>query len=192
MMRTTDEMGVRAVLLPVIGNPVWGVRQFFGSRTHLEFGAPHLWIREPVLSARRTLPPSLEKIRRQRRIQPEGKWQIVLEMCAWRVRLDAEILIHSESDRDSIAKAACGDIDGRIIESISIDTTNGTTAFCFESGLTIDTWPVEAPHTQWHLREEGGRYFHYRGDGGFAYGAAQTVDADLTWWRTNKARLEIC
>ncbi len=189
-MEHKDESLVREVLLPMLGRPCWGVRQRWGSSLIFEFGEPHLQIHEPlyIRDQARYQPsdnPKVDKMRRRRLINPVGQWHLWLHMCGWRIIQESRQVAHSESDRAIIAKVLNDEVGGKILEEVILDSANGESAFLFEDDVNIDTWPIESEHEQFHVFEESGSVFVYRGDGAFWYGPGTTRPNQMEWWRSD-------
>lgn len=172
----------------MLGHPVWGIRQVIGSFMYLEFGKPHLWIREPRIPCP-DASPIAAKVARQRKIYPAGEWHLMLHMCAWRIILDSKELAHSESTREQIASVAHGDVMGRILEKILIELDNSKTTFTFENGLSIEASKPSAytkadadRHEQWSVAEESGDILAFRGDGSFSFLKGDSEPSDVVWW----------
>ncbi|QGM44762.1 hypothetical protein [Methylocystis heyeri] len=179
-MTTFSSAEIVAPLAPLIGLPVWGIRQLVGSFTYLEFGDPHLWIREP-LNPDPALSPIVQKGLRQRRIWPEGVWSLTLYMCGWAIFLDSQQLGHCETPRDAIDRVWEDDVAGRKLESIRIDAQTSETVFTFEGGLEVRTWPLDSDHGQWRVGHKDGDSFALRGDGAFSKRKGNTPPSDYEW-----------
>src|SRR5882757_6558379 len=87
------------------GKPCWGVKQGHGSSLTLEFGKPHLEIRDPIVAragASKKVRASLER----REVYVHGDWHLWIDCCAWEVLLNNKQLAHSESTDVRITRAA--------------------------------------------------------------------------------------
>ena len=64
-------MQIEKIISKLYGIPCWGVRPGFGSFLTLEFGKPHLKVREPVVAGRSS-PVSVRKRLARRRVYVHG------------------------------------------------------------------------------------------------------------------------
>jgi hypothetical protein len=147
-MEQDDENLVRDLLAQMIGMPCWGVRQRWGSSLVMEFREPRLQVYEPIYIRdparyQASGDPIVDRARRRRRILPVGQWHLWFHMCGWILAQGGQKIAHSESDRSIIEKALSEELDGKVLEKISLDTNIGAPTFLFEEDVKIDTWPIK-------------------------------------------------
>ena len=65
---------IKAQFIELLKIPCWGVRQGLGTALHLQFGQPHLEVRQPNKSATR------ESLKR-RSVYVEGDWTLSIDCC---------------------------------------------------------------------------------------------------------------
>jgi hypothetical protein len=111
------------------GLPCWNVRQGYGSFLTLEFGQPHLEIREPN-------PDSPRASLRRRLVTLRGDYHLWIEQCDWSVTEHNEQLAHSESDPSVIAQAL-SNLDGAILRTVRVSPDRGESAFDFEFDMSV-------------------------------------------------------
>jgi hypothetical protein len=72
---SSDGDPLRRAFAPVTGLPAWNVRKGHGSFLTLEFGKPHLVVRQPIVAA----PEASDEVRtalRHRSVYPHGEWHL--------------------------------------------------------------------------------------------------------------------
>src|SRR6266478_1567630 len=75
---------IKDLFAPLVGQLVWQVRRGVGTFLTLEFGTPHLSIREPIVAS----PDSLARVRRnlQRRgVYVTGDWHFWVQYGEWKI-----------------------------------------------------------------------------------------------------------
>lgn len=131
---------------PLIGQPCWGVYNGYGSWLTLNFGTPHLEIREPN-------PESDLPTFRMRAVHVKGDHQLWINMAQWRIFQDGAAIAHNESERDVIGRAAAG-LDGQVLLEAKTQPNPPVTEFTFDLGgrLWVSRYgDWEADHGLWHL-----------------------------------------
>src|SRR5436305_1318277 len=99
-----DSHPLRRAFVPLIGLPAWFVHQGYGSFLTLEFGAPHLRVREPR-AARGNVSEKVKKLFLKRRVSVKGEWHLWIYCCQWRVSDDGQEIAWSDSPDRKIAAA---------------------------------------------------------------------------------------
>ncbi|HWK44087.1 MAG TPA: hypothetical protein VNT30_05180 [Stellaceae bacterium] len=175
-----DTDPLRRVFAPFIGLPAWFVRKGHGSFLTMEFGAPHLNIREPIKAS----PEASEKVRARlshRQVTPRGDWHLWIYRCHWRVLSGIKQIAHNEASNAEI-RAAAHELDGRLLTGVDVDPTKGTSTFHFEQELSIQTWPYGGGNDdQWMLYMKSGDVFTYREDGQYCLCHENQAAADWVW-----------
>ena len=178
--RVSGEDLLQRVFAPLIGLPAWCVRKSHGSFLTMEFGNPHLRIRQPMVAS----PNSSERVRQllaRRQILPCGEWHLWIYCCHWRVIHEEREIASSESSNPEIIDAARR-IDGQLLTNVTADPTKGTSAFDFDLGAAIHTWPGdESDDEQWMLYQTGGDVFIYHADSHYSLGRGNEPSADAAW-----------
>lgn len=161
---------------PLIGVPAWNVRKGYGSFLTFEFGTPSLMIREPqdALDAA----PRVRQQLRRREVKLRGQWHLWVYRCGWRISIETNELAHNESTDDEI-EAACLEIDGQSIQSVTCFPENGHTRFCFDLGGALETGPYnEELLEQWMLYLPDGNVYTYRSDGAANFGPGNSNEEE--------------
>jgi len=167
----------------VIGLPAWNVRRGHGSAVTMEFGDPHLVVREPITAS----PGTSDEVRRslaRRRVAPCGQWHLWIWCCHWRIMSGADEIAHSETANEAI-DGALKAIDGQKLLSVDADPGDATSVFRFEYSVELQTWPwVETEGDladQWMLFMRSGEVFTYRQDGRHCLGPGSQPTSDADW-----------
>ena len=157
------------VFAPLIGLPAWCVRKGYGSMLTLEFGQPHLRIREPIVCSE-TRSEQVRTALQRRQVHPVGYWQLQIYCCNWRVLSNGQEIAWSEAPDEKIV-AAAKQIDGQLLISVTAKPATGTSEFRFDQGVYLKTWPYNAEKDeQWLLFKRSGAVFTYRADGHYHLG----------------------
>lgn len=119
---------IEDVFAPLIGLPAWRVTAGVGSFLTMEFGNPHLEIREPIKSLK------------NRGVYPKGEWHFWIYCCDWKAYIGNGQYVTSEEDRASLQKVASF-FDGQILLSAKLDTESVKCTFSFDLGGVIELTP---------------------------------------------------
>ena len=165
---------------PLIGKPAWQVRRGHGSFLTLEFGEPHLKIREPM-------PDANSWVLRRRKITIKGDWHLWIYCCDWRIRAAGKAIARSSGSMKRI-DAAAREVDGQRLVSVEVDPGKGTSSFVFDEGAVIETWPWKEdvdkatdPNEQWFLSMKSGDWLAYREDGHYSLGPGNRTPDEHIW-----------
>jgi hypothetical protein len=132
----------------VYGRPCWNVKPGYGSFLTLEFGKPHLEIREPA-----TAPKSYSvKVRRRlarRNVFVHGEWHLRIAECAWEVLCNGKHVGNGATKR-SMGRAA-NILDGQKLVRFSFTPEDLQCVFEFDLGASLRTIPYDRKGEQWVL-----------------------------------------
>jgi hypothetical protein len=174
-----DADPIRNAFAPLIGLPAWLVRKGHASCLTLEFGQPHLEIREPPTSCANS--GWIRRYFSRRQITPRGEWHLWINCCHWRVIRSGNVVAWSESSDEAIIKAAL-QIDSLILTNTKVNHRNQTSEFAFESDTTINMWPDEEDDSpQWMLFQPSGDVLTYRADGLYSLGPGNQPPDEKVW-----------
>lgn len=129
------------------GRPCWNVKPGYGSSITLEFGKPHLEIREPIIASTRHL-----KVRRlfaRRNVFVHGEWHLHIYDCAWEV-LNNDKHVGNGSTKRSMQRAAKL-LDGQKLIKFSFTPKDLQCLFEFDLGGALKTVPYDGKGEQWIL-----------------------------------------
>ena len=130
------------------GSPCWNVKPGYGSFLALEFGKPHLEVREPIVANKRCS-PKVRKHLARRGVFVHGEWHLRIASCAWEVLSNGKHVGNGET-KSSMRRAATV-LDGQKLIRFSIAPERLLCVFEFDLGGTIRTVPYDKKGEQWVL-----------------------------------------
>jgi len=178
---------VSEVLQPVLGRTSWLVKRGYGSFITMEYGEPHVDVREPRLR-----PPRIEGAPAQtlqRSAFVHGEWHLWIYCCEWSLLLEDTQLAHSESD-DITMQRALRVLNGQVLQAVDIEPDDGRTRFTFDLGCSLLTCPAppgiyaSEPAGQWMLYSRSGpdlAVLTIRGDGTYGITDGHVKPEDKRW-----------
>jgi hypothetical protein len=170
---------MRGIFAPMLGLPGWNVMRGQGSMLTFEFGEPTLSIREPVNSPSPS--PKIRGMMGRRRVSPVGEWCLWIYLSNWSCLSRDRQIASSEASAAAIDQAARV-LDGQRLISIEVDPDKGSSAFTFDLGGRLETWPYpEGNDEQWSLSRRDGAVFSYRKDGCYCLSNANTLPDEERW-----------
>jgi hypothetical protein len=132
----------------IYGKPCWNVKPGLGSFLTLEFGLPHLEVREPIVASK-SASPKVQRLLARRNVFVHGEWHLWIYCCNW------EVLTKDKRIADSSTKArirlAADVLDGQKLVRFSLDPKSVQCAFKFDLGATLRTVPYDKDSEQWSL-----------------------------------------
>lgn len=102
----------------IYGKPAWRVSPGWGSFLTLEFGDPHLEVREPV-AAKGNVSERVKKERARRRVFIHGDWHLWINCCDWEVTSGGNLVGRSTAARS--IQTAADFLDGPKIDAIHFE-----------------------------------------------------------------------
>ncbi len=169
---------------PIYGQPAWCVQAGHGSFLTMEFGKPHLSIREPI-KARGSASATVRRLLARRNVQPCGEWHLWIYCCAWRLRQKGRAAGSSASK--AAVRAAAATLDGQVLTRVVALPGPGQTRFEFDLGGVLETRPYDEESEQWFLYGPDGNVLTLRYDSRCSYEPASQPDELATWFRVRKA-----
>jgi hypothetical protein len=134
------------VFQEIYGQPCWRVSPGYGSFLTLEFGNPHLEIREPQVPK----PGTTKRVRQlmmSRKVFIHGDWHLWIYCCEWKVFRRRE-LVGDSSSKSRIQRAA-DFLDGQKLVRFSIRPRRMQCVFEFDLGGRLETRPYDQRGEQW-------------------------------------------
>ena len=159
----------------LIGQPCWNVKRGHGSFLTLEFGEPHLEIREPITTTSTSQKVHDNLARRQVRVH--GSWHLWLYCCQWQVGNAAGKLVGDSSSARAIERAVKF-LDGQALVASTLIPRGMRTLWQFALGATKS---YSRKDEQWRLFEPGGKVLTVRADKRYSYREGDDP-AEETWW----------
>ncbi len=173
------EDAITTAFAPLIGRACWGVERGQFGILSFQFGSPSLFVREPSVTT-----SSSEKVRKllaRRIVKPRGEWNLFINFCHWRIVASGQDFANDESPQQQM-DAAANLLDGQRLIGFTLDAPSRKTAFAFDLGATVTTWPYPADEEElWSLYLPGEQVLTYRADGLFSLGAANTALDKEVW-----------
>jgi hypothetical protein len=158
-------------IAPIIGQPVWGAEQGYGSFLSLQFGSPRLIVKEWRSATRG----------QRRQAYVRGDWCVWIYCCEWRLSMHGDQIAWSEDTREEIARAT-GMLNGQKITGIQASQLDGRSTFRFDLGGLLETWPVgdDPTEEQWFIYSSD-EVFGFRADGHFSRQLPSTPREQERW-----------
>lgn len=121
-------------LLPLFGQYVWAVKRGVGTFLTMEFGVPHLTVREPITPKKAIAAPSRRALLR-RRAFVVGDWHFWIQHANWQLQTAHGTLL-SRADAGSKEDECLMDLDGQKLLSAEVAANNSWT-LKFDLGATL-------------------------------------------------------
>ena len=129
------------------GLPCWGVKRGHGTSLTLEFGQPHLRIREPEVD------PLAESLGKHRCVSVAGQHHLWLHLGDWEISYEGEQIASSNSEQDQIDRGTFL-LDGQILTKFVQQRSPTESQFHFDLGgkLVIRKYIISAADEElWHF-----------------------------------------
>ncbi len=163
----------------VYGKPCWNVKPGDGSFLTLEFGLPHLEVREPIIASR-VASPRVRKALARRNVFVRGEWHLWVYCCNW------EVLTNGKRTGDSSTKLrtrlAADLLNGQKLIRFSLDPKRVQCVFQFDLGATLITVPYDENSEQWSLYTPKHRVLTLRADRRYQY-MRSDLPRDQSAWK---------
>jgi hypothetical protein len=159
-------MQIEKIFRTLYGKPCWGVRPGYGFCLTLEFGRPHLEVREPVVASQ-SASAKVRKGLARRVVCVHGEWHLWIYCCDWIVVSGSKRIGGSSTKAD--VRRAADFLDGQALTGFSISPRKVACAFEFDLGATLKTRPYDNISEQWLLYEPSRKVLTVRADGRYRY-----------------------
>lgn len=126
--------------------PCWNATAEYGSWIRLQFGAPHLNIREGN-------PASTISSMKRRAVFVAGDFELWIEMGAWEMFENGKRVFHSEQPRNQLRRAA-GRLNGQKLLKVELVVHPMATVFSFDEGSQLKvcaTTDAKPDEPLWHV-----------------------------------------
>ena len=162
----------------LLGKPCWGVARGHGSFLTLEFGAPHLIVREPVaFSAHASV--RMKRVLSKRSVHVHGDWHLWIYCCQWRVRAHGKLIGDWTTPR-RIDRAA-RELSGQRLTDVTVGSRGAITRFVLDLGAELETKPYDRSGEQWLLYQPNGTVLAWRADRKYQHIAGTRVPEGSRW-----------
>ena len=147
------------------GQYCWGVTWDRQTDLWLQFGAPHLDVREPLQAAGGT--PRVRRLFRYRRVSARGAWAFAVLAAHWRLELPdgPPVTGATRSARARTQALAC--LSGQRLVAAAVDPGTAATRLDFDLGaaLHVRRAAPDEPDEMWLLYRPSGYVLAVRGSG---------------------------
>lgn len=160
MMECRAETLIRQIFEPVFGSYAWAVSKGFAGYLTIEFGNPHLKVRDPIAARHATSPLARELLAR-RRVYPVGDWSLFVENYHWLVCQSGECVGAEDESVEKALERLDGQklVDARFDDFLELSFDLGTS-------LRLKSGPVdERGAAQWTLFRFQGQSVTLENDG---------------------------
>jgi hypothetical protein len=171
-------MQIEKIVRRLYGKPCWGVSPGFGSFLTLEFGEPHLEVREPV-AANKGASPRVRKNLVRRAVYVHGEWHLWIYCCDWQV-FSGNKRIGDSSNRAKIRLAA-EFLSGQALTGFSVKLPKVSCVFEFDLGATLKTRAYDNKSEQWLLYEPSHKVLTVRADGHYKHRRSDLPEDQRDW-----------
>lgn len=159
------------VMRDLLGLACWGARCGWGSCLTLDFGEPHLDIRERV--APDSPSPTGRPVVLQRSVQVRGAWHLWVYACEWRLTIDGRTVRDAQPRK--IVDKALQALDGQALVGVLLNPRGARTRFLFDLGAVLETRPWDRKGEQWMLFMPDRRVLTFRADRRYSLHRADRV-----------------
>ena len=165
---------IRQLWMPVIGRLAWGFTRVHGSIFFIEFGHPHLFVREP--SASRSDSAKARRRAARRLVHLEGDWHFTVVYGDWTIRT-AHGSLDSATSAGSVADECLTDLQGQRLVAVEPGDLPNSCRWNFDLGGILDVSPsTEIPDEQWTLHPWNGEIAVYGHDGTLTFADAKPIE----------------
>lgn len=145
-----DQERLSQYFSPLSELPCWNATAEYGSWIRLQFGTPHLNIREGN-------PASTINGMKRRAVFVAGDFELWIEMGAWEMFENGKRVFHSEQSRNQLRSAA-GRLNGQKLLKVELVSQPMTTVFVFDEGTQLkvcSTADAKPDEPLWHVYSAG-------------------------------------
>src|SRR5580704_3237092 len=128
------------VFREIYGKPCWNVKPGYGSFLSLEFGKPHLDIREPTVAGK-DASRRVRTLLARRSVFVHGEWHLRIDCCSWEVLSNGRH-VGNGSTKVNVRRAA-DLLSGQKLIQFSFFPREVQCVFEFDLGATLKTAPYD-------------------------------------------------
>jgi hypothetical protein len=130
----------------------------------MEFGSPHLTVREPI-AASSGASPKVKRNLAKRRISIVGNWHLWIKYAEWEIHTTSYSM-RSQDLEFALIEEALSELDGQILLSADPGEIPYSCLLKFDLGASLHIWPSpEIGDDQWSIYEFGGSILSCKTDG---------------------------
>jgi hypothetical protein len=154
------------VFREIYGKPCWNVKPGYGSFFSLEFGKPHLEVREPTVASKGAS-RKVQKTLARRNVFVHGEWYLRIDSCAWEVLSNGR---HVGNGSTELSMRRAADLlNGQKLIQFSFFPKDVQCIFEFDLGATLKTVPYDRKGEQWVLHTPDQKALTLRADRRYQY-----------------------
>lgn len=168
---------IRTALRRLYGLACWNVKRGYGSFLTLEFGRPHVRVREPYASSSEYR--RVRELAASRFTYVQGDWHLWIYGCHWAVFEGSRLIGNSDSKR-RIDRAARF-LNGQKLVKAWVVPRGMRSYFEFDLGGRLETKPYDRASEQWLLFEPNGNVLTVRADKRYSYGSGDRQPGRERW-----------
>jgi hypothetical protein len=168
--RRAEASKVQELLLQMKGELVWFVRLSADNVLMMNFGSPHLRVREPNPHNPKNSQEVIDALER-RIVTPSGRWRLAIWQPEWSVTTKFYACSRSDTSDEKI-NTTLRQLDGQKLTGIKQMDGDGAYSLEFDLGGSLQIGPPEPSGTdpendeaQWTLFFESGDYINYTSTG---------------------------
>jgi hypothetical protein len=162
---------------PLLGLPCWGVRFDGNTGLWLQFGPPHLRIRQPRPNLAK-FTGTVRRILSKRLITVSGRWTLSISCGRWRLKPRRGRAVSGRSTYERI-QATIAELDGQQLTQATVDPQSGATRLTFDLGALLEVAGSDCEDGEiWTLYKPRAYALSIRSSGEYSHGSAS---AQLTW-----------
>jgi len=169
---------IRSALGRLYGLPSWQVKKGYGSFLTLEFGRPHLHVREPYRSTSKSR--RVREMAATRQVFVHGDWHLWIYCCDWKI-FDGSRLVGSSKSTDRSIDQAARFLNGQKLIKARVVPRNMRSYFHFDLGGRLETTPFDRTREQWLLYEPNGNVLSVRADRKYSHGPGDRAPSEEKW-----------
>jgi hypothetical protein len=159
---------IKELLQQIVGELVWAAKRGHGTFITMEFGAPHLVVREPIKST--STAPRVVRLLARRQVSIRGEFSLFIQDSRWSISTkDRTVGLDS---RESVVREVLQDLDGQRVSAVSFASAD--TILEFDLGATVrlgkSIFPTEPKSDLWSLNRFGTPGLNLLNDGSMRRG----------------------
>lgn len=166
MIDKSEPFDENKIFSSLIGTPAWSVAAEFGTYITMQFGTPHLYIRDPITPSAAASDIVAAQLRK-RKVVIKGDFQFSILNCKWQIRIGSSSASSFESNLDEIHPIV-DQLNGQILKSVMVDHVTKRTDLRFDLGGILEMSPDDEmgpEEVQWTLYIGENKSISYTTDG---------------------------
>lgn len=168
------------IFSPLKGKIAFSLKQSYGSCFFVQFGEPHLRIREPIEPRSEASEKSKTSLRR-RRVFVVGSWSLLVLGCNWTLT-NEQNSVSQDDDVEEMENLFRG-VEGQYLVSVHGDKATKSCTLEFDMGASLNLRPrndwnpdVDPDENQWQLHFKDGSSVGYTNNGSFEFESKNEPD----------------